>query len=88
MMMMMTIIPLKFKTRKGPKRRLPLAILLLGHSYRVFSRDVMAAICMLVFLNDGTEARLVYPTNPPRIELYYHANVFFCFGGKIRLLIT
>ena len=42
---------------------------------RVFSRDVMAAM-------------LVYPTNPPRIELYYHANIFFCFGGKTRLLIT
>ena len=31
---------------------------------------------------------LVYPTNPPGIELYYNANVFFCFGGKTRLLIT
>ena len=30
---------------------------------RVFSRDVMAA--MLVFLNNGTAAMLVSPTNPP-----------------------
>ena len=35
----------------------------------MFSRDVTAA--MLVYLNNGTG-----------IELYYHANVFFCFGGK------
>ena len=41
----------------------------------MFSRDVMAA--MLVFLNNGTAAMLVYPTNPPGIELYYDANVFF-----------
>ena len=53
---------------------------------RVFSRDVTAA--MLVFLNNGTAAMLVYPTNPPGFELYYHANFFFCFGGKTRLLIT
>ena len=53
---------------------------------RVFSRDVMAA--MLVFLNNGTAAILVSPTNPPGIELYYHANVFFCFGERTRLLIT
>ena len=31
--------------------------------YRMFSRDVTAA--MLVFLNNGTAAVLVYPTNPP-----------------------
>ena len=30
---------------------------------------------------------LVYPTNPLGIELYYHANVFYCFGGKTWLLI-
>ena len=46
--------------------------------YRVFSRDVTAA--MLVSLNKGTAAMLVSPTNPPGIEFYYHANVFFCFG--------
>ena len=43
--------------------------------YRVFSRDVTAPM-------------LVSPTNPPRIELYYHANAFLCFGGKTGLLIT
>ena len=53
--------------------------------YRVFSLDVMVA--MLVSLNKGTVAMLVYQTNPLGIELYYHANVFFCFGGKTRLLI-
>lgn len=31
---------------------------------------------------------LVSLTIPPGIELYYHANAFFCFGGKTRLLIT
>ena len=36
--------------------------------YGVLSRDVTAAI-------------LVSPTNPPGIEVYYHANVFFCFSG-------
>ena len=44
-------------------------------SYRVFSRDVTAAM-------------LVYTTNPPGIELYYHANDFSCFGGKTRFLIS
>ena len=39
-------------------------------------------------LSNGTAAMLVSPTNPPGIELYYHANVFFCFGGNTRLLIT
>ena len=43
--------------------------------YRVFSRDVTAAM-------------LMYPTNPPGIDLYYHADVFSCFGGQTRLLIT
>ena len=42
---------------------------------RVFSRDVTAAM-------------LVFPSNPPGIELYCHGNVFFCFGGKTTLLIT
>ena len=53
---------------------------------RVFSRDVTAA--MLVSLNKGTAAMLVSATNPLGIELFCHANVFFCFGGKTRLLIT
>ena len=55
-------------------------------AYRMLSRDVTAA--MLVFLNNGTAAMLVYPTNPPGIDFYYPANVFFCFGGTTRLLIT
>ena len=37
---------------------------------------------MLVSLNNRTAAMLLSPTNHPGIELYYHANVFFCFGGK------
>ena len=32
-----------------------------------------------------TVAMLVYPTNPPGIELYYQANVFFCVSGKTSL---
>ena len=42
----------------------------------------------IVFSRDVTAAMLMYPTNPPGIELCYHANVFFCYGGKTRLLIT
>ena len=45
--------------------------------YRVFSRDV--AVAMLVFLNKGTAAMLVFP-NPLGIELYSYGNAFFCFG--------
>ena len=52
-------------------------------AYRVFLRDVTAA--MLVSLNNGTVAMLVSPTNPPGIELYCHANVFFCSGGKSKV---
>ena len=45
--------------------------------YRVFFlRDVTAAV--LVFLNKGTAAMLVYPTNSPGIELYSNAKVLFC----------
>ena len=47
---------------------------------RVYSRDVTGA--MLVSLNKGMAATLVSSNNPPGIELYYHANVFFCFGRK------
>ena len=46
--------------------------------YRVFSRDVTAA--MLVSLNKGVAAMLVSQTNPPGIELCSYGNVFFCFG--------
>ena len=37
------------------------------YSYRVFSRDVRTAM-------------LVSSTNPPGIEPYSYANVFFCFS--------
>ena len=58
----------------------------LDHGNRVFSRDVTAA--MLVSLNEGTAVMLVAPTNPPGIELYSYANVFFCLGWKTCSLIT
>ena len=32
-----------------------------------------------MFQNKETAAILVYQTNPPRIELYFYANIFFCF---------
>ena len=58
--------------------------------YRVFSRDVTAGV--LVFLNKGTAAMLVSPTNSPGIELYSNAKVFFFFvkkkQKKTRSLIT
>ena len=47
-------------------------------TYTVFSRDVTAA--MLVSLNKGTATMLVSPANPPRIEVYSCANVFFCLS--------
>ena len=54
-------------------------------SCRGFSRDVTAA--MFVFLNKGIATMLVILTNPLGIEIYYHAKIFFSFGGKTRLLI-
>ena len=42
---------------------------------RVLSRDVTAA--MLVSLNKGTAAMLVFPTNPLGIKLYSYADGFF-----------
>ena len=47
-------------------------------------------ICVRIieFSRDVTAAMLGYKTNSLGIELYYHANVFLCFGGKTRLLIT
>ena len=52
----------------------------------MFSRDATAA--MLVSLNKGTAAMLVSPTNPPGIELYSYASVFFCFSWSTRALIV
>ena len=43
--------------------------------YRVFSHDVMEV--MLLSLNKAKVAMLVTQTNPPEIELYSYANVFF-----------
>ena len=63
-----------------------LLYLLLFWLFYIECVDVTAA--MLVSLNKGTAAMLVSPTNPPGIELYYHANLFFCFGGKTSLPIT
>ena len=54
--------------------------------YRVFSRDVTAA--MLVFQNKEMAAMMVYQTNPPGIALYFYANTSFCFSNPIRLVIT
>ena len=51
-----------------------------------FSLDVTAT--MLVSLNKGTAVMLVPQTDPPEIELYSYANVFFCFGWKLCSLIT
>ena len=48
--------------------------------YRLFSRDVTAA--MLVYLNIGTAAMLVYPSNPPGIELYYRCEHFLLLQWK------
>ena len=42
-----------------------------------FSHDVTTA--MLVPLNKEKAAMLVPRPNPPGIQLYYYANVFFCF---------
>ena len=36
---------------------------------------------MLVYLNKGMAAMMVYQTNPPGIGLYFYANTFFCFSN-------
>ena len=41
-----------------------------------------------VFSRDATGAMFVPQTNPPGIEPYSYANVFFCFGRKTCSLIT
>ena len=45
-------------------------------AYRVFSRDVTAAI--LVSQNNKTAAMLVSQTSPVGVELFSYANAFFC----------
>ena len=62
--------------RKGNSLRLAV--------YRVFSCDVTVA--MLLFLNNGTASMMVFLANPTGIELYYNANVFFCCGGKNKVI--
>ena len=44
--------------------------------YRAFSHDVTPAI--LVFQNNETAAKLVYPENPLGVELFSQVNAFFC----------
>ena len=48
-----------------------------GRSNAWISHDVTAA--MLVSPNNEMAAMLVSRSNPPGIESYYYANVFFCF---------
>ena len=43
---------------------------------------------MLVSPNNEMAAMLVSRSNPPGIESYYYANVFFCFRWETWLLIT
>ena len=45
-------------------------------TYRVFSRDVTAAI--LVSQNNETAAMLVSQTSPVGVELFSYVNAFFC----------
>ena len=54
--------------------------------YRVFSRDVTAA--MLLSLHKGMAAMLVSAINPPGIEFYSYANIFISFGWKTCSLIA
>ena len=42
----------------------------------------------LVFQNKETAAILVYQTNPLETELFFHANIVFCFSEQIWQLIT
>ena len=48
-----------------------------GRSNSWILHDVTAA--MLVSTNNKMAAMLVSRSNPPGIDSYYHANVFFCF---------
>ena len=53
--------------------------------YIVFLRDVTVAI--LLFLNKGRAAMLVFPVNPPEIKFYSYANVsLFLFWWKNMLI--
>ena len=52
----------------------------------VFSRDVTAAI--LVSQNNETAAMLVSQTKPLGVELFSHANAFFCSNKFAYMLVT
>ena len=54
--------------------------LTLGAPHSWISHEVTAA--MLVSPNNEMAAMLVSRSNPPGIESYYYANVFFCFVEK------
>ena len=61
----------------NPSLALALQFVTLNSKWRL----VIKAIPLLysaVLSSDITAAMFVYPTNPPGIELYYRANVFFC----------
>ena len=51
-------------------------IIACNNNYRVFSHDVTAAI--LVSQNNETAAMLVSQTSPRGVQLFSHANDFFC----------
>ena len=53
-----------------------ISMIYLYQSYRVFSRDVTAAI--LVSQNNKKAAMLVSQTSPVGVELFSYANAFLC----------
>ena len=55
-------------------------LVLKGFYLIVFSRDV--TVGKLASLTKRTVAILVSPTNPPGVEFYSYANVFFCLVEK------
>ena len=59
-----------------------------GRKYRAFSYNVTAAISTLVFQNKEMAGILVYQSNPPGNELYFYANILFCFSEAIWPLVT
>ena len=56
------------------------------NTHRVFSHDVTAAI--LVSQNNETAAMLVSQTSPVGVELFSHANAFFCSVKFAYTLVT
>ena len=45
-------------------------------------------ICHIGVPNQRNGGMLVSPNNPPGVELYFYANVFFCLGWKTCSMIT